>query len=334
MASDNDAWRMMNLAFTLNTSRRPVTTEEIVSDSDLGYGSANKDSDKRKFRRDRAALAERGIHVREIRPLGAKNSDQSSWTIDDNSTYADTLDAADTDTLLAALDDQMSRTDLPFRGSLPALRTKVAMATGRLNRVADGTTESETIQTPSNSAVLDAVWGAYLLRRGLLFAYRDGSGIETKRTVFIYGIFTRNGLCYFVGMDDVAQDIRTFRTDRVARAYQPKPKDVYEIPDSFHLDEYLFLPFDLAMGDDIDATFSFPATTNAEEIRSLGCERGTLERDVEGFWRWSVHVRDLDAAAAFALSHARRGMRCLEPPALVDSWNRIIKEVVECHAGE
>ena len=61
---DKTAQRILNLFFVLNSSPEPLTTEQIVLDSDLGYGSGNIDSDKRKFRRDRDKLLERGILIK------------------------------------------------------------------------------------------------------------------------------------------------------------------------------------------------------------------------------------------------------------------------------
>ena len=82
------ALRILNLLFILNASSVPLTTEQIVSDSDLGYGSANRASDLKKFKRDREKLAERGIHVVEVREAGAQHNEESSWAIDTASTYA------------------------------------------------------------------------------------------------------------------------------------------------------------------------------------------------------------------------------------------------------
>lgn len=65
---DKTAQRILNLFFVLNSSPEPLTTEQIVLDSDLGYGSGNIDSDKRKFRRDRDKLLERGILIRRFAP--------------------------------------------------------------------------------------------------------------------------------------------------------------------------------------------------------------------------------------------------------------------------
>ena len=71
---DKTAQRILNLFFVLNSSPEPLTTEQIVLDSDLGYGSGNIDSDKRKFRRDRDKLLERGIVIREVRAVGAQET--------------------------------------------------------------------------------------------------------------------------------------------------------------------------------------------------------------------------------------------------------------------
>ena len=72
IAGDTSAQRLLNLFFIFNASTRALSTEEIVSDSDLGYGSPQRDSDLRKFRRDRAKLAEQGIQIVEAKPLGRR----------------------------------------------------------------------------------------------------------------------------------------------------------------------------------------------------------------------------------------------------------------------
>ena len=44
---DKTAQRILNLFFVLNSSPEPLTTEQIVLDSVLGYGSGNIDSVER-----------------------------------------------------------------------------------------------------------------------------------------------------------------------------------------------------------------------------------------------------------------------------------------------
>ena len=86
-AIDETAQRLLNLFFVLNAAPRPLTTDEIIRDSDLGYGSPNRASDLRKFRRDREKLAARGVFVAEVRTPGASETEESSWTIDRTQTF-------------------------------------------------------------------------------------------------------------------------------------------------------------------------------------------------------------------------------------------------------
>lgn len=107
---DKTAQRILNLFFVLNSSPEPLTTEQTVLDSDLGYGSGNIDSDKRKFRRDRDKLLERGILIKEVRPAGAQETEESSWTIDREHTFAagGLITADDADILLNAIDQTLA----------------------------------------------------------------------------------------------------------------------------------------------------------------------------------------------------------------------------------
>ena len=88
MPVDETAQRLLNLLFVLNAAPRPLATEEIVSDSDLGYGSGNRASDLRKFRRDREKLEERGVYIAELKTPGSSETEQSAWALDRARTFA------------------------------------------------------------------------------------------------------------------------------------------------------------------------------------------------------------------------------------------------------
>ena len=115
-ALNETALRILNLLFILNSSSVPLSTEQIVSDVDLGYGSGNRASDLKKFRRDREKLAERGIAVKEIKPTGGRASEESLWTIDRASSFAavGAITRDDADALMRAVDECLSRSDIPF----------------------------------------------------------------------------------------------------------------------------------------------------------------------------------------------------------------------------
>lgn len=162
---DKTAQRILNLFFVLNSSPEPLTTEQIVLDSDLGYGSGNIDSDKRKFRRDRDKLLERGILIKEVRPTGAQETEESSWTIDREHTFAagGLITADDADILLNAIDQTLAAGSSTFAAPLADIRSKIAYLTGR-------TTVDEA--PISRSPTVDAVWSAFAERCALRFYIR------------------------------------------------------------------------------------------------------------------------------------------------------------------
>ena len=136
---DKTAQRILNLFFVLNSSPEPLTTEQIVLDSDLGYGSGNIDSDKRKFRRDRDKLLERGIVIREVRAAGAQETEESAWTIDREHTFAagGLITADDADILLNAIDQTLAAGSSTFAAPLADIRSKIAYLTGMSTRGTD-----------------------------------------------------------------------------------------------------------------------------------------------------------------------------------------------------
>lgn len=154
---DKTAQRILNLFFVLNSSPEPLTTEQIVLDSDLGYGSGNIDSDKRKFRRDRDKLLERGILIKEVRPAGAQETEESSWTIDREHTFAagGLITADDADILLNAIDQTLAAGSSTFAAPLADIRSKIAYLTGM----------SAVDEAPiRRSPTVDAVWSAFAER--------------------------------------------------------------------------------------------------------------------------------------------------------------------------
>ena len=124
--ADDAGWRRLNLVFMLNTSTRPLTTEEIVTDSDLGYGSDNLDSEMRKFRRDREALASCGIVIRNMQPEGSSETETGLWAIDRTSTFAatDELSLDELDLVIDALTKHLAIPQNPLSAPLASALKK------------------------------------------------------------------------------------------------------------------------------------------------------------------------------------------------------------------
>lgn len=329
-ATDIAAQRLLNLVFIFNTTERPLSTDEIVSDSDLGYGSAVRASDIRKFRRDRASLAERGFFISEVHPTGMPENEESYWKLDRTRTFADigTITLDDAQALVAAIDEYLAGTTTPLLTPLTSVRRKVLEVT-RADESYPTYTYVDSQPRDVSQTVLDMVWTAFSLRRALPFSYTNASGITSKRVVSIYGIFAQEGIAYITGLDRASGDVRTFRVDRMERL--GRPREPYEIPEGFSINEYRFMSFDFSADEAVKASFTFPAERTREEMDTITRGRGTMERTEGGAWLWHVSVRDVDAAASFALEHARDGMRAVAPAALVSRWSETIAKAVDVY---
>ena len=319
--ANETAQRILNLFFVLNTSAQPLTTEQIVRDSDLGYGSGNIASDKKKFQRDRAKLLARGIIVREVKDARAAETEESSWTIDRERTFAagGLITPDDADLLEGAISQALDRGATPFAAPLKSIRAKIE----RLGVAGPDATEIAT------SPAADAVWSAFALKKGLRLEYADAAGRTSRRTVCIYGIFDRDGHGYFCGLDDKSGAVRTFRIDRIRRARATGGE--YGIPADFDLRDYLFLDFDLGTDETTDVSFRFPPDTPAGLIDAVTLGRGDISHGDDA-WTWTVSVRSLETAAAFCMRHAVEGMRPVAPVELLDAWNDLIEKTVTAHA--
>ena len=142
-------------------------------------------------------------------------------------------------------------------------------------------------------------------------------------------MFEHEGVAYFCGLDNATDEIRTFRCDRIVRAW--RPSKAYSIPADFNLNDRLFFEFDFADCKPVMATFSFAPQAQADMVSGLTRGRGELTHTEEG-WAWTVGVRDLNAAASFCMEHAMDGMRPVAPDALKLAWNHLIERTVHEHA--
>ena len=346
--------RLLNLFFILNAADTPLSTTRIISDADMGYGSGNEASDKKKFQRDRDQLAQHGIAITEVKMEGSAGNEESWWQIDRARTHAQpgSISPDDASIVLAAIDEtfELHANNLE-RWPLQRAYLKLLDAAGE-HQVSEAASSSD-----AYSKQMQGIWSAVAAKRAAHFTYRDGAGVLKQHVVSIYGTFTKNRISYFTGFDQEANDIRTFRTDRVISSTRPpKETPTYEIPAEFDLRRHQFLPFDFSCEPETDAVFSFPATMSIPEIERITNRRGALvypnmaagspsdlpsgtesgytdapERDQETAILWKIWVRDLDAAAGWALKHASRGMRPRSPQALLDAWCARIDRALGAH---
>ena len=320
--------RILNLLFVFNIATKPLTTSRIIGDPDLGYGSRNIESDKRKFKRDRKSLADRGVIIKEIRDEGAPKTQESRWAIDRERTFAqrDDLLPEDVDLLAQAIDATFAlHGDNLERWPLQRAYLKIR------NLCSGGTEpEGEEVKGAFYDSALQVIWSAFSSLRPVRLAYRDSKGELTERVIEVYGTFEQGSRSYIVGRDVKKDGIRTFRTDRIENAKREPKGRAYTIPESFDVGDCQFLPFDFSDAPETLCTFSFPSTAPLSEVRGLTHERGGLSEE-EGRTVWTCGVRDLDAAAAMVLAHRGMGMRASGPTPLIDAVRDRISKAVAAH---
>lgn len=323
---------MLNLLFSLHVSPRPLTTSEIVDDPEIGYlgkKSATRDSRCKAFRRDRETLAEHGVHIHEVLPQSAGGiavNEESAWAIDRERTHAaqGVLSPYDAEEIVCAIDQVFElHADDPTLWPLQTARTKLCELAGR--------DPSSPERANEGRADLKSIWNAFDRLKPVEFIYRDARGIEKKRMVDTYGMFTHGTHSYLVGFDHDAEDLRTFRTDRILSAkHAPDTRPSYVIPAEFDVTGHQFLPFDFSRAASRPCTFTFPAGIAAEELALITQGRGALAQSDDA-WTWDIAVRDLDAAASFTLEHANLGMRAQAPSELAGLVRDHIEKAVSAH---
>lgn len=323
---------MLNLLFSLHVSPRPLTTSEIVDDPEIGYlgkKSATRDSRCKAFRRDRETLAEHGVHIHEVLPQSAGGiavNEESAWAIDRERTHAaqGVLSPYDAEEIVCAIDQVFElHADDPTLWPLQTARTKLCELAGR--------DPSSPERANEGRADLKSIWNAFDRLKPVEFIYSDARGIEKKRMVDTYGMFTHGTHSYLVGFDHDAEDLRTFRTDRILSAkHAPDTRPSYVIPAEFDVTGYQFLPFDFSRAAARPCTFTFPAGIAAEELTLITQGRGELTQSDDA-WTWNIAVRDLDVAASFTLEHANLGMRAQAPSELAGLVRDHIEKAVSAH---
>lgn len=326
------ARRMLNLLFSLHVSPRPLTTSEVVDDPEIGYlgkKSATRDSRCKAFRRDRETLAEHGVHIREILSQSAGGiavNEESAWAIDRERTHAaqGVLSPYDAEEIVCAIDQVFElHADDPTLWPLQTARTKLCELAGR--------DPSSPERVGEGRADLKSIWNAFDRLKPVEFTYRDARGVEKKRMVDTYGMFTHGTHSYLVGFDHDAEDLRTFRTDRILSAkHAPDTRPSYVIPAEFDVTGHQFLPFDFSRAAARPCTFTFPAGIAGEELALITQGRGELTQSDDA-WTWNIAVRDLDAAASFTLEHANLGMRAQAPSELTGLVRDHIEKAVSAH---
>ena len=263
----------------------------------------------------------------------ASMTEESSWELDRDRTYSH-LDEQSPDTLAALLERCSELDESPFWKNSSEYLVLKSRLQGALSR-RNGTDFPRTIDHLDDAPEdpwINRLFQCYQDRTRIRIDYENAQGEQRSHETDVYGFFTVGGCTYFVGYDPDYQLTLTYRTDRIKTL--TVLKTAYRIPESFHVEDHVFLPFDFSNKEPVKATFSFAPETSEMELSTITKGRGSLEGVREpARWLWHVEVRDLDAAASMSLANTSIRMRPVSPPELVDAWTGRIQKAVTANGG-
>lgn len=327
---EESARRALNLLFTLNVAVEPLTTDQIIYDPEIGYTSPERESRIKAFNRDRETLANLGLYIRESSTGNDPKNVQRTWEIDRLATHANTgaLSSYDAEEAIRAIDQMfVLHADDPSHWPLQMARTKLC-------KVAGIDPQSSTVGAASTRRDHQHLWSAFARRRPVSFTYRSANGDEKQRLVDLYGMFERGTLMYLVGRDHDADELRTFRVDRVLKVkHAPDSRKPYRIPAAFDISGFQFLPFDFSSSPAVKATFSFAPGVGIYEIEMITKGRGHVEQKEDGSHLWTIEVHDITAAARFAIEQRSNGLTACSPSQLISAISTCKQQAVQAHVS-
>jgi len=222
--------RLLDLVHVLQSSREPVTLSAL-KEAFADYQGTNDESMRRKFERDKAALADLGIVLQYV-----DDEDRTGYVLDTEATYLPEIELEEEDRALLATAAQAALATPGFphrqalRLALAKLGTDPADDERALLRVGH---RAEKAGTEHVEALSEAV----AERRRVRFRYRRADGEVAEREVDPYGIFLREGAWYLTGHDHVREAMRVFRCSRMHAPEVSEGGPHFEVPEGFSVAE-------------------------------------------------------------------------------------------------
>jgi proteasome accessory factor BC len=321
--------RQLSLVAFLMAERRPLTARDIKSTVE-GYSEMSDEAFARRFYSDRTELINLGV------PLHSQRDEftgEELYTLRSENYFLPELRLEEDE--LAALQTALYRLEGEFAYSEPLRLALQNLALGRPGLDEERTETAVRIAvrdpdySPEMSGRLTKLENAIAKQRTVKFPYYSiARDVESERTVNPYALLHDRESWYVIGLDQDAEDIRTFRVSRVRgdiRFATRRERD-FRAPTDFEPAGYRGRQ-DWQFGEIVgEAEIELDPNTAWWAERMI--ELGEVEGDV-----FKTPYAGLDALAGWVLRQEGRA-RPLAPPALVKEVERGLGRVVEVHEGE
>lgn len=283
--------RLLNLLAALIETRTGLTRDDLTDNPTLGYPSGTIAA-RRAFERDKATLRAMGVPLRDI-----VDGTETRYTVDPNEYYLPDLELTDDE--LAALHVAVTAIGLGSSAGEGAL-----MKLGGL----EGSGSAPIAELPY-ADVLAPLFDASRRRCVVRFSYRD-----RDRELEPWGLTSKFGNWYIVGLDRGVDDMRVFRVDRIDDGeFVVGEPDSFTVPRDFRAETYLEdRPWDYGGGRAIPITIQVDAGYEIAFLQAVGPD-AAVNQLADG----SVRVR-VDAVEPGAVVNLVLGFldhaEILEPP--------------------
>ena len=259
--------RLTNLVALLLETRRPLTLEEITHEL-RGQYPARDPARRTAFERDKRQLRDEGVPLEQTVLSGDRAGATGYWI--DRSRYS-LPDLGLTDDETRALQLAVATVHLGEDWGGDAL---LKLGPPELDA---GPGERPIVAALASSPDLPQLFAANSERATVSFGYRG-----RPRRLDPYGLLARSGFWYVMGFDHDADEVRTYRVDRIEGPVVPGPGGAFEIPAGF--DPADTFPADAKMvgeGEVVSARVWISAAQAPTVVRELG-EAAVAERRAGG----------------------------------------------------
>ena len=282
--------RLLNLLAALIETRAGLTRDDILTNPTLGYPS-NPASARRAFERDKATLRAMGVPLQESGP-----DRESRYRVDPKEYYLPDLALSEDE--LAALHVAVTAIGL---GS-----TEGAGALMKLGGI-EGAGSMPIAELPFVE-VLAPLFEASRRRAPVEFRYRD-----RLRRLEPWGLTSRSGRWYVVGLDHGVDDMRVYRADRIEGDILTGAAGQFSVPADFRADAYLEdRPWDYGDGRPTDVTLLVDAGHELGVLHAIGPD-ARVESAPDGSTRVRIRAIELGALVNFVLGFGEH-VEIVDPP--------------------